>query len=112
MYAILIDGSRAVAYGLLRGWDDGYTTPMLGVAVRSHSRGRGFGRLMMEALHAEARRRGAELVKLRVDRGNMVARRLYEAMAYTYQGEERGELLMVKRLGEPAPHVLSDLDAT
>ncbi len=95
VYALLVDGNRPVAYGLLRGWDEGFDTPSLGVAVRSDSQGRGYGRLMMAHLHAEARRRGAARVRLRVHPDNFRARRLYETLGYEYRGEERGELLMV-----------------
>jgi len=94
-FAILLDGEQPVAYGMLRGWDEGYTTPSLGIAVRSDSQGRGLGRLMMTHLHAEARRRGAVQVRLRVHRDNTRARRLCEFLGYEYAGEDRGELVML-----------------
>jgi lipopolysaccharide/colanic/teichoic acid biosynthesis glycosyltransferase/ribosomal protein S18 acetylase RimI-like enzyme len=95
VYGMLMDGDRAVAYGLLRGLDEGYTTPAVGVAVRSELQGRGFARATMVALLAEARARGAEGIRLRVHADNTRARRLYESLGYTYRGEERGELVMV-----------------
>jgi lipopolysaccharide/colanic/teichoic acid biosynthesis glycosyltransferase/ribosomal protein S18 acetylase RimI-like enzyme len=95
VYGMLMDGDRAVAYGLLRGLDEGYTTPAVGVAVRSELQGRGFARATMVALQAEARARGAEGIRLRVHADNTRARRLYESLGYTYRGEERGELVMV-----------------
>ena len=95
VYAILAVDERPVAYGLLRGWDEGYPTPSLGVAVRTSAQGRGYGRLMMESLHAVARARGASRVRLRVHPDNTVARHLYESLGYRYDGEERGELVMV-----------------
>ncbi len=101
LYAMLLDDGRPVAYGMLRGWDDGFDTPMLGVAVRDDSRGRGLGRLMMGFLHAEAQARGAALVKLRVHPHNAAARRLYESMGYAYHGADRGELLMTRQVDEP-----------
>ncbi len=101
-YAILLEGDRAVAYGLLRGWDEGYPVPSLGVAVRTSAQGRGLGRLMMAQLHAEAMRRGATVVRLRVHPENVAARRLYESLGYAYAGEDRGELLMLVDL-EPRP---------
>jgi|GEM_PF-876089 len=94
LYALLADGRGPVAYGMLRGWAQGYTTPSLGVAVRTSAQGRGFGREMMTCLHAEARRRGADYVRLRVHRDNVAARRLYESLGYVYSGEDRGELVM------------------
>jgi ribosomal protein S18 acetylase RimI-like enzyme len=95
VYAILMNDHAAVAYGMLRGWDEGYETPSLGIAVRRTARGKGFGRRMMNHLHAEARRRGAEQVRLRVHPENVAARRLYESLGYIDAGEERGELVMV-----------------
>jgi [ribosomal protein S18]-alanine N-acetyltransferase len=100
VYAVMADGLRPVAYGMLRGWDEGYSVPSLGIAVRTDAQGRGCGRLMMEHLHAEALARGADQVRLRVHPENVRARRLYESMGYVYDGEDRGELVMVLVLGD------------
>ena len=94
LYAVLLFDQRPVAYGMLRGWDEGYAVPSLGIAVRSDSQGLGFGRLTMAHLHAEAVRGGATEVRLRVHERNTRARRLYESLHYEYAGEERGELVM------------------
>ena len=95
LFALLVDGDRAVAYGMLRGWDDGYATPSLGVAVRDDCQGRGLGGVMMEHLHRAARARAASTVRLRVHPDNARARRLYESLGYEYRGgEDRGELVM------------------
>lgn len=95
VYGMLMSDHRPVAYGLLRGWDEGYPTPSLGVAVRTDSQGAGFGRSMMSALHQAARDGGATAVRLRVHPDNVRARRLYESFGYSHIGEERGELVMV-----------------
>lgn len=95
VYAVLQVNARFVAYGILRGWDDAFDVPSLGVGVRVDSQRRGYGRQMMEWLAAEAERRGANRIRLRVDADNLGARRLYEALGYVYAGEERGELVMV-----------------
>jgi ribosomal protein S18 acetylase RimI-like enzyme len=50
---------------------------------------------MMKHLHAEAGRRGATQVRLRVHDDNTRAKRLYESMGYEYAGEDRGELVML-----------------
>jgi GNAT superfamily N-acetyltransferase len=98
VYALLFDEERPVAYGFLRGSDEGYPVPSLGIAVRSSAQGRGLGRLMMAHLHAEAGRRGATVVRLRVHPDNVKARRLYESCGYAYAGADRGELLMLTDL--------------
>lgn len=87
-----------VAYGMLRGWDEGYAVPSLGIAVRRDAYGQGYGRAMMAALHEAARARGATSVRLRVHPANGRARSLYESLGYVDQGEERGERLMTLEL--------------
>lgn len=104
-YAILLEDGRAVAYGMLRGRDEGYVVPSLGIAVRTSAHGRGLGRLMMGHLHDEARRQGASVVRLRVDARNVRARRLYESLGYAYAGLDRGELVMLVDVASPAPTV-------
>lgn len=98
LYAILVENGRAFAYGLLRGWEEGYEVPSLGIAVRTTAQGRGLARLMMSHLHDAARVRGASAVRLRVHADNLRARHLYESMGYYYAGDERGELVMVLHL--------------
>jgi ribosomal protein S18 acetylase RimI-like enzyme len=95
VYLIGFVGDVPVAYGMLRGWDEGYVTASLGVAVRRDRQGQGFGRAMMEALHDAARRRGASSLRLRVHPDNVAARRLYDGLGYRAAGMERGELLML-----------------
>jgi [ribosomal protein S18]-alanine N-acetyltransferase len=99
VYAILEDGAESggsfVAYGMLRGWDEGFEVPSLGVAVRSGHERRGLGRAMMVHLHAEATQRGAEQVRLRVHPDNLAAQRLYRSLGYKERGMERDELLMI-----------------
>ena len=102
VYSVLSDDEGPVAYGMLRGWDEGYVTPSLGIAVRRSAKGRGMGRRMMDQLHAEARRRGAPHGSTPCRPDNETARRLYEGVGYTYRGLERGELVMVLDL-TPSP---------
>jgi ribosomal protein S18 acetylase RimI-like enzyme len=111
VYAALLESGRAVAYGMLRGLAEGYPIPTLGIAVRAPDRGRGLGRAMMLALQAEARRRGATILRLRVDADNTVARNLYESLGYHYIGIDRGELVMVLDL-ETAQHRTVTLAST
>ena len=104
LYALLVDGERPLAYGMLRGWDEGFAIPALGIAVRTDAQGRGLGRLMMAHLHHAARTRGAGEIRLRVHADNVRARKLYESLGYAYRGEERGELVMALHLGTRRRH--------
>jgi ribosomal protein S18 acetylase RimI-like enzyme len=47
----VLQGSRIVGYGMLRGWDEGYSVPSLGILVRAEACGQGIGKLLMEHLH-------------------------------------------------------------
>jgi [ribosomal protein S18]-alanine N-acetyltransferase len=82
----------------------GGTADVLRVAVTEAHRRRGLGRLLVDALAAEAARRGCEAVLLEVAEDNVTARALYAAAGYVeiarrddYYG--RGRSALVLRLG-------------
>ena len=89
---------RVAAYGMLRGWDEGYAVPSLWIVVHPDSRGTGLGKVLMQFLHQAARTRGAEQIRLKVYSSNAVARRLYEKLGYRFQGEEAGQCVGVLTL--------------
>ncbi len=88
VHLVALFENQAVAYGLLRGWDEGYKAPSLGVAVAREFRGRGLGRMMMEVLHTCAKLRGAQEVRLKVYATNKSAKTLYESLGYTWIFDE------------------------
>jgi RimJ/RimL family protein N-acetyltransferase len=94
---------QVVAFGMLRGWDEGYEVPSLGIAVRRDVEGRGYGRAMMTALERLARDRGSRKIRLRVHPANARARRLYESCGYRDAGVERGETVMFLDLAAEDP---------
>ena len=63
---------------------------VLNVAVHPERRGRGFGRLLLEAIVGEARSSRARVVYLEVRAGNVVARRLYRSLGFGELGIRRG----------------------
>jgi ribosomal-protein-alanine N-acetyltransferase len=93
-YCVLVDrADRALGYGYLRGWDEGYQEPSLGVAIHPEFRGRGLAQFLMERLHDVAWSRGASVIRLRVHDSNDTAKRLYTRLGYVFVGHELGELL-------------------
>jgi ribosomal-protein-alanine N-acetyltransferase len=90
-YHVAVHGRSIVAYGMLRGWDEEYETPSLGLAVHPEWQGRGIGRRMMEHLHDAARARGAKRIRLKVYPDNQAAIRLYESLGYRFTAEEEGQ---------------------
>ncbi len=84
LYYAAAQGDRVLAYGMLRGWDEGYEVPSLGIATHPDSRGSGLGLALMLFLHTAARGQGASRVRLKVDRSNSRAIGLYRKLGYTF----------------------------
>lgn len=87
-YCVMTEGEHVLAYGILRGWDEGYEVPSLGIAVHPDARHAGLGRAMMEFLHGTARERGAKRVRLRVLEDNAPAIALYRQLGYRFGAKE------------------------
>ncbi len=98
LYYVLVHGARVLAYGMLRGWDQGFQVPSLGVAVLPSLRGQGVGGTLIRFLHLAARLRGARSIRLKVHTSNAVARRAYERLGYQFVGQEGGQLVGVHEL--------------
>lgn len=88
-YLLLVDGGKVCGYGLLRGWDEGYSIPSLGLAIHQSVRGAGFGRALMYYLHAVAKHRGAKKIRLRVHKRNLKAISLYKSLNYAFEVDAR-----------------------
>lgn len=83
-YLALQVDDRFFAYGMLRGWDEGFSVPSLGIYVAPELRGSGASRLMMEHLHLIARLSGAEKIRLKVYPENLPAYKLYMSLGYCF----------------------------
>ncbi len=97
-YCVLVQDAVVVGYGMLRGWDAGYEVPSLGIVIDPAAQGRGYGRRLMEFLHATARERGANRIRLKVYPDNLKAVALYRSLGYEFQGEENGQLMGIRPL--------------
>jgi RimJ/RimL family protein N-acetyltransferase len=98
LYYVLCDGGDVLGYGLLRGWDEGYEVPSLGIAMHPAVRGRGLAAPFMHFLHAAAALRGAPRVRLKVYRTNERARALYERLGYSFTTTDAPELVGFREL--------------
>ncbi len=104
LYFVLTDRGRALGYGLLRGWDEGYDVPSLGIAIHPAHSGIGLGAALMEFLHVAARLQGSARVRLRVKSDNARAIGLYRRLGYRFEEQpQRAEdglyLVGFKELG-------------
>lgn len=88
LHYLLVRGAEVIGYGLLRGWDEGYDVPSLGIAIHPDHRGLGLGMTLMQFLHSAARMRGCARVRLRVSDGNAAGIMLYERMGYRFEDFE------------------------
>ena len=60
LYIISLSGPEIFSYGMLRGWDEGFEIPSLGIYIPKMHRGKGLGRKFMRFLHYVADARGAK----------------------------------------------------
>lgn len=81
-YWLLTQNSDILAYGLLRGWAEGFIIPSLGIAVSPNHRGLGLGERMMLFLHSRAKDRGSKKIRLTVHKNNNSAIKLYTKLGY------------------------------
>jgi ribosomal-protein-alanine N-acetyltransferase len=102
LYAVASRGDTVLAYGMLRGWDEGYSVPSLGIALHPEARGSGLARAFMHYLHACARDRGAPSIRLKVYPDNTSAKSLYGSLGYQFQPTAGEQLLGVLTWGNRA----------
>ena len=96
-YIILID-TKIYAYGMLRGWQNGYEIPSLGIIVDKNERRKGYSNLMMEYLHEIAKKRGCNKVRLTVLKENTVAISLYNKLGYIFNEKDEKNIVGIKIL--------------
>jgi ribosomal-protein-alanine N-acetyltransferase len=89
LYYLIVEDKKVLGYGLLRGWDDGYVIPSLGIAIHPSARGAGLGKFFMDFLHMQAFRRGASKVRLRVNKKNERAIALYKSFDYLFEEDAK-----------------------
>jgi len=95
LYVVFLEGDVVRAYGLLRGWNEGYAVPSLGIAVHPDARATGLGWLMMEYLETMARHRGAPAIRLRVHKDNARAIAMYDRRGYAMTPDASDPRLLV-----------------
>ena len=100
-YAIALFKGKAIAYGLLRGWDEGYEIPSLGLSVHPQYRHGGIGLALMHYLHAVAVLRGSEKTRLRVNKENYRAKGLYEKSGYRFEEDNEEYFVGLLELKQP-----------
>lgn len=78
------DSRKLVGYGLLRGWEEGFAIPSLGIYISPRARGTGAAATFMAALHSMSADKGALKVRLKVHGDNTIAHALYTRLGYQF----------------------------
>jgi ribosomal-protein-alanine N-acetyltransferase len=95
LYLGMLRNDVLVGYGMLRGWNEGFRVPSLGIYVIPEVRATGVARTLMQHLHERAKRAGAKQIRLKVHIDNIAARQLYLSLGYRFEGPPQadGQLL-------------------
>ena len=97
-YAVLLEKERIVGYGMLRGWDEGYDVPSLGICILREHQSSSLGELLMLFLEVAARKRGCERIMLKVKSDNSTAISLYKKFGYIFEEYDKVFLVGLKDL--------------
>lgn len=81
-YYIAVKEEQVLGLCMLRGWDEGFQTPSLGVLVDQRYRGLGAARKMTRFAIAEARKMGCLKIRLTVYFSNTPALNLYSLLGF------------------------------
>jgi len=99
IYASITKNGKIVAFGMIRGWDEGWPDKILGLIVHPEHQRKGYGSLMLNFLECLARKRNVKILRLHVHPDNIAALNLYKNHGYYfYSKREDGEWIMLKVL--------------
>jgi RimJ/RimL family protein N-acetyltransferase len=73
---------------MLRGWEEGYDIPTVGIYILPVFRGKGLSARVLESLALEARQRRASKVMAKVYRDNLPSLRAFCRAGYSIEREE------------------------
>jgi RimJ/RimL family protein N-acetyltransferase len=91
---------------MLRGWDDGYTVPALGIMLDYAYTGCGLSDMAIHAAKCIARLRNCQRIMLKVHPDNLPAMRLFRRHGFAPTGQDGDMIVMHHELSRPS---LADL---
>jgi GNAT superfamily N-acetyltransferase len=92
-YFVATVNCRILGYGMLRGWDEGYAIPSLGLAVHPDARGQGLSGFLMRGLIQEARNRRAPQLRLTADASRLRLINFFVRHGFVFSPFKPGRLL-------------------
>jgi len=93
LYFGVYDRNNIVGYGLLRGWDENFEIPSLGIYLIPSYRGKGLASTIMSKLHDQAKLKNAKKIRLKVYPHNQTAVNLYTRIGYIFKKQEDNQLV-------------------
>jgi len=95
-YSILIDAKEIIGYGMLRGWDEGYEIPSIGLCILKKYQGISLGKVMLNFLETLSMLKGCSKVMVKVIKNNTKARELYQSQGYVLKDHNEDFLIGYK----------------
>jgi len=93
LHYVLTDNGMILGHGMLRGWDEGYEIPSLGIVIHPAAANKGLGTMFVKFLHSAAWIRGCFKIRLSVHKNNTVALSIYEKLGYVFVPKNEEELV-------------------
>jgi ribosomal protein S18 acetylase RimI-like enzyme len=79
---VIAVGKKIIGHGMLRGWEEGYRVPSLGIIIHPDFAGMGIGAMFMRFLHLAAWFKDAKAIRLSVYKDNIPAVNMYKKLGY------------------------------
>jgi ribosomal protein S18 acetylase RimI-like enzyme len=97
-YVFFMDIDNVLGYGMLRGWQEGYEIPSLGILIDIAQRGKGISKNLMWHLESVAQIKKSPKIRLTVFKQNKNAIALYNKLGYIFSDKNENELVGIKIL--------------
>ncbi len=92
IYLLFYERNMIIGYGILRGWDEGYSIPSLGILIDKSVRGSGYSRRILNILHEISKSRFSDFIRLTVKTDNTIAINFYEKNGYEFKKYNKDSL--------------------
>lgn len=83
LYYVIYLNFNIVGYAMLRGWDEGYEIPSIGIILSKNIRGSGISKNFMEFLHLIAKNKESKRIRITVNNKNIACINLAEKLGYS-----------------------------
>jgi ribosomal protein S18 acetylase RimI-like enzyme len=97
-YYLMVFDNKVIGYGMLRGLDNGYEVPTMGVSIDYKFRNNGLATLFINFMEMTCKLNGISKVRIGVMKGNYSVELLYKNLGYTFTEDQIDRKYSVKEL--------------